>query len=404
MVSVHFLYNPGTPSHQPEPPSAMTAQPLPPLAPAIQSAQVHVPCTDLAASIAFLTSRLGFKVRMVMPSEAPALAVLSGHGCNLRLEVSASAPPMRLRLLCDLRSMPDGAPQRLEGPDGLLVDLVDANPALAVPPGTQEFVLTRMGGPESFGVGRAGMLYRDLIPSRLGGRFVASHICIPQGGPVPDYVHFHRVRFQMIFCKAGWVRLVYEDQGEPFILKAGDCVLQPPEIRHRVLEASDGLEVVEVGCPALHETCGDPEMPLPTGADLPQREYRGQKFVRHVAAGAVWGASRLPGFEARDTGIAWATGGLAGVRVLRAAAPGALGTASAAAPATAQLGVADRHQGEFAFLFVLAGQTRMDSASLGRHGLAAGDCCVLPAGADYAFSPEPGLEMLEVTLPAVLPA
>jgi hypothetical protein len=48
------------------------------------------------------------------------------------------------------------------------------------------------------------MQYRDLLPSRLGGRYIASHIRIPDGGPVPDYVHYHRVRFQMIFCKAGW--------------------------------------------------------------------------------------------------------------------------------------------------------------------------------------------------------
>ena len=32
-----------------------------------------------------------------------------------------------------------------------------------------------------FNVGRAGMLYSDLIPSRLGGRWIASHIKIPGG-------------------------------------------------------------------------------------------------------------------------------------------------------------------------------------------------------------------------------
>ena len=30
------------------------------------------------------------------------------------------------------------------------------------------------------------MHYRDLIPSRLGGSIIASHIRIPDGGPVPD--------------------------------------------------------------------------------------------------------------------------------------------------------------------------------------------------------------------------
>ena len=75
---------------------------------------------------------------------------------------------------------------------------------------------------------RAGMRYRDLLPGRQGGRVIASHIQIPDGGPVRDDVHFHRIHFQMIYCCRGWVRVVYEDQGAPFVLEPGDCVLQPP--------------------------------------------------------------------------------------------------------------------------------------------------------------------------------
>ena len=230
------------------------------LAPAIDAAQLVLRCTDLGASIEFLTGRLGFKVRLIMPSDAPSVAVLRAHGCTLRLETATDgAPgPARLRLLCKPALLPAGTPAQLLGPDGLVVDLVDAHAPVAIPPEVQEFVLTRLGGPESWGVGRAGMRYRDLIPTRQGGRFIASHIAIPDGGPVPDYVHYHRVRFQMIFCHRGWVRVVYEDQGEPFVLHAGDCVLQPPEIRHRVLESSPGLEVVELGCPAEHETTATP--------------------------------------------------------------------------------------------------------------------------------------------------
>jgi len=369
-------------------------------APAIRAAQVVVPCTDLDASIRFLTGQLGFKVRLIMPSEAPALAVLTAHGCTLRLQAASAEAitPLQLRLLCDMANLPPGALATLYGPDGLRVEIADAHAPVDVPPGTQEFVLTRLAGPESWGVGRAGMLYRDLIPSRLGGRFVASHIMIPHGGPVPDYVHFHRVRFQVIYCKAGWVQLVYEDQGEPFILNSGDCVLQPPEIRHRVLESSSGAEVVEIGCPAIHETLGDPEMMLPTGACLPERNYQTQRFVRHVVALATWAPSRLPGFEARDTGIARATEGLGGVRVLRpASGPGQT------APDAGALGASGAHAGEFVFIFVLGGTTRLSGDALGTHALGAGDSCVLPAGADYQLAASPGLELLEVTLPAILP-
>jgi len=115
------------------------------------------------------------------------------------------------------------------------------------------------------------MLYRDLLPSRVGGNLMVSHIRIPNGGPVPDMVHFHSIRFQLIFCLKGWVKLVYEDQGNPFILSAGECVTQPPEIRHRVLECSDNLEVIEVAHPSSHLTTIDHDMQLPTGNFRPDR-------------------------------------------------------------------------------------------------------------------------------------
>ena len=138
------------------------------------------------------------------------------------------------------------------------------------------------------------MHYRDLIPSRLGGRYIASHIAIAEGGPVADWVHFHRIAFQLICVRKGWVRVVYEDQGEPFVMAAGDMVLQPPGIRHRVLESAPGLEVVEITCPALHETFADHEMALPNGSSDPARDYEGQRFLHHVAATTPWRRGTAP--------------------------------------------------------------------------------------------------------------
>jgi quercetin dioxygenase-like cupin family protein len=165
-------------------------------------------------------------------------------------------------------------------------------------------------------VGRADMLYRDLVPGRDGGRLIASHIKIPTGGPVPDWVHFHTVSFQIIYCWRGWVRVVYEDQGPPFLLEPGDCVLQPPGIRHQVLECSPGLEVVEVASPAEHATAADPDLALPTAALRPERDFDGQRFHRHRAAAAS--RRREGALEWRDLGIAGATGGLVAAQVARA--------------------------------------------------------------------------------------
>ena len=95
--------------------------------------------------------------------------------------------------------------------------------------------------------------------------------------------------------------MVYEDQGKPFLLEAGDCVLQPPRIRHQVLESSAGLEVIEVGCPAEHENFADHVMALPTDNLNPERLFNGQLFVRHIAKNAVWQDWRIAGFECRDS-------------------------------------------------------------------------------------------------------
>jgi quercetin dioxygenase-like cupin family protein len=168
--------------------------------------------------------------------------------------------------------------------------------------------------------GRAGMQYRDLIPDRLGGRVIASHIRILNGGPVPDYVHHHHVEFQIIYCYNGWVTVVYEDQGPPFVMQAGDCVLQPPHIRHRVLECSDNMEVIEVSSPAEHETLVDHEMELPASSINEDRAFNGQCFVRHELDKATWN-SCPEGFESRDTGIGEATAGRASVQVIRATNP-----------------------------------------------------------------------------------
>ncbi len=132
-------------------------------------------------------------------------------------------------------------------------------------------------------MGRAGMEYRDLIPDRIGGKVIASHIRLTEGGEVPDYVHYHKVDFQMIYCKRGRIKVVYEDQGEPFWLETGDCVLQPPEIRHRVLECTAGAEVIEVSMPAEHETWVEHTITLPNGTINKDRIFGTQPFIRKTA-------------------------------------------------------------------------------------------------------------------------
>lgn len=353
---------------------------------AIRSAALVLPSPDLDADLAFF-ERLGFRVDAIAPADAPRRVTLSGHGVRLRLDRDAPGLPGALQLECDDPDvLADGA-RELTSPGGARIAVVAARPALVVPPPCPSFVLARHGD-EHWGVGRAGMRYRDLIPDRQGGRFIGSAIALPDGGPVPDYVHFHEVRFQLIYCRRGWVRVVYEDQGPPFVLQAGDCVLQPPRIRHRVLESSAGLEVVELTCPAEHETFADHALALPTGTLHPERDFGGQRFVRHEAGRATWGPWRAEGLVCRDTGIGAATSGLAGVRVVR--------------PAGAARTPVSAHAGELMFWFVLAGTAALERGDT-RSALAEGDALVIPAGMPHALAElSPDLELLEVTFPAQL--
>ncbi len=349
-------------------------------------AQIVLPCGNLEETLDFFTSRLGFRVDAIYPADDPSVAVISGHGLRIELKRGAAGSPGTLRLLVSDRGVFDGE-SALTAPNGTRIELVDADPPLVVPPVVPSFVLSENGERAKWGTGRAGMRYRDLVPDRQGGSFIASHIQIPEGGPVPDYVHFHKVRFQMIYCYKGWARLVYEDQGPPFVLNAGDCVLQPPRIRHRVLESSAGMEVIEIGCPANHETFADHDLALPTSTLRPERDFGGQRFVRHVASAAVWRPFRVEGFECRDTGIADATGGIATVRVARLS-----GTPS------------DRryhHDADFLFTFVLSGSLTLELEGSERRSASAGTALVLPPGKFYAFvSGSTDLELLEVALPA----
>ena len=256
-----------------------------------------------------------------------------------------------------------------------------------LPEGERGFVISRLNATNNaWYVGRAGMQYRDLIPGMLGGRFIASHIRITHDGETQDYVHYHKALFQVIYCKTGWARLVYEDQGPPFLLEAGDCALQPPEIRHRVLESSAGLEVIEVACPAEYETQADNELRLPTSEVLPERLFGGQRFLHHRARAASWEAWRLDGFDARDTGVAAATNGLAATRVVKCD--------------SAVTAMAKGHAGDLLFLFILQGEIGIDGGSQGNYQLTTGDSCIIPAGVDYSLRAGEGLEMLEVSLPA----
>ncbi len=313
-----------------------------------QAADVVLDCDQFNAALNFYTTQLGFRLDVIFPADNPRTAVLTGFGICLQLEHAGQSTPISMA--------------------------------------HEPSIIVNKASTESWGAGRAGMQYRDLIPDRLGGKYIASHIRIPEGGPVPDYVHHHHVKFQMIYCYKGWVRVVYEDQGPPLKMQAGDCVLQPPHIRHRVLESSDGMEVVEIAGPAEHETFVEHNIELPTASLHTDRNFDGQKFVFHQANHAEWLPASFGGFEARDIGINAATNGVASVIVLRLCDAGKTQVIS--------------HNGEFFFNFVLQGTTTLHCSDDMQWQLSAGDSFVIPRDTKFELVDiSADLELLQVTLP-----
>ena len=116
--------------------------------------------------------QLGYRLDMIKPADAPNEALMSKAGESLRIVASPKSNVQRPK--------PDRAKDLGHG-------TLDMEPAI-----DSDWI-----------TGRAGMEYRDLIPDRLGGKVIASHIRLTTGGEVPDYVHYHKVDFQMIYCKVG---------------------------------------------------------------------------------------------------------------------------------------------------------------------------------------------------------
>ena len=346
-------------------------------------AEIVVPCLDLDQTLSFFIENLGFRIEMITPADNPKMAIVSGYGLRLCLRSGGSGKDIFLRL-----HSTDRKAQTLQAPNGTTIEIINPSVGVELPELRESLVVTPLTSDASWTVGRAGMRYRDLIPSRLGGVFIASHIHITNGGPVPDYVHYHRINFQMIYCKSGWVRVVYEDQGAPFVMHAGDCVLQPPEIRHRVLESSDNLEVIEIGAPAEHETFAEHQITLPNAQLKPDRDFSGQRFVRHVAEKTPWLPWRYSGFEARNTGIDTATSGYASAMTVRAKKSAVI--------------TESKHQHQLLFMFILSGSATLEAGSDHEtKQLHAGASVTLPSLLDYKLEVvADNTEFLVVELPA----
>jgi quercetin dioxygenase-like cupin family protein len=97
--------------------------------------------------------------------------------------------------------------------------------------------------------------YRDLGMSKATGGLLQAHVIKMVPPCKPEIVsrrHFHDVEVQMIYVLKGWIRSEFE--GKEHTFRQGSAWLQPPRIRHTVLDYSEDCEMLEIILPAEFET------------------------------------------------------------------------------------------------------------------------------------------------------
>ena len=176
-------------------------------------AEIRLPTSELRDDLPFYTKTLKMRLDMIYPADDPEVAVLSGHGLRIRIQKGATEAPGTLRILTeDPDGFADGM-RELIAPNGTRIEIDELNPPLVMPQTEHAFVVRRLADQAPWVIGRAGMEYRDLVPSRLGGAMIASHIRVPDG-PCRDMCgSFTRSGSSSIFCNPWLVDVALRGSG-----------------------------------------------------------------------------------------------------------------------------------------------------------------------------------------------
>src|SRR6185295_14688001 len=103
---------------------------------------------------------------------------------------------------------------------------------------------------------RAYAHYRDLGIADATQGLARAHVIRLIGPCNPEEVsklHYHDVEFQMVYVLKGWIKTELDGQGA-HVMRPGSAWIQPPRIKHKVLDYSDDAEVLEIVLPANFET------------------------------------------------------------------------------------------------------------------------------------------------------
>jgi len=120
----------------------------------------------------------------------------------------------------------------------------------------QIFNVSHRGEDDFEGGLRPNAKYRDLGMSKATNGMVQAHVIRmipPCDLKEVSKRHYHDVDLQMVYVLRRWIKSEFEGEGE-VTMREGSCWLQPPRIKHRVLDYSDDCELLEIILPANFET------------------------------------------------------------------------------------------------------------------------------------------------------
>jgi hypothetical protein len=129
-------------------------------------------------------------------------------------------------------------------------------PAASATRRKQRFVASHLEADAFEGGLRSYAKYRDLDIAGATNGLIRAHVVkmVPPCDPaVVSKRHYHDVQFQMIYVLKGWITGEFDGAGV-VTMREGSAWLQPPKIKHTVLDYSDDCELLEIIMPADFDT------------------------------------------------------------------------------------------------------------------------------------------------------
>ena len=327
----------------------------------IEKAEVILNTSLLNEEIFFLENEIGFKLKEIYPADSPKFALLEGFGLNIVLKLEKENSKYNLthiRVRLD-KSSKKIKSKLLTSPGGNKVEFIIEQSYEIITKFPNSIEINQ--NTHTWNNGRAGMLYRDLLPSRYGGYIIASHIKLDSIGKVHDRVHYHNIDFQVLYCLKGKVKLAYENQNNYIMFNKGDCILQPPQIKHQVIETYEPLEVIEITSPAEHVTKINYDLKIPN-KDKTSFDEKTKSFFLHYKYESQGIESILPGFNEKKMGIYEASAEFADLIILESDNFNSFEFL---------------HRNKILFIYVLDGSIKIID-DITEHSLNKNDCFTLP--------------------------